>query len=89
MRNLDDARHHADLILTALDGESEVMPVVGHVEDDDNPVRMLAVALDHAHAAISALLEEVRALHDEVDRLGGDRPRITSEDLQRWGLEPR
>jgi hypothetical protein len=85
--NLHLAEQNSALIATALDGESVAMPVVGHVEDDENPVRMLAVALHHAQTAISALTDEVRDLRNEVDRLGGDPSRITTDDLHRLGLD--
>jgi GGDEF domain-containing protein len=87
------AEQHAAMISTALDGESAVMPVVGHIEGDENPIRMLAVGLEHAHLAISALTDEVRNLRSELERrddLHGARLRVsegTSVDVDGSGLE--
>lgn len=69
MASLQEAETQAGGIQAALNGSSSAMQLIGNVEHDPNPQRMLAVGLAHAMNAIGQLITLVEDLQDEVDRL--------------------
>jgi hypothetical protein len=64
--NLEVAKSQLTSIGAALDGSSSAMQAIGNTERDDNPVRMLAVALAHAQNALAHLALAIEDLESKV-----------------------